>query len=90
MFCADLSRDEQSGLMPFVRENPVKPGTLYIWFTGAYQDPRYPTLPMYYHEYLELASIGEYRAWSEEEKQRNVRALHEQRRREIQQQGHLD
>jgi len=61
-FCANLAGHE--GTESFIVNNPIKPDMVYQWLETAYKDPKYPSIPQYHHEYVELVSIKEYPGYS--------------------------
>lgn len=62
----------------FVWKDRIKSREIYAWIQIVYQHPKYPGLPMYYHEYAILTSVKEYATWTEEHDTNTRRALNQQ------------
>jgi hypothetical protein len=84
-FCADLAltNDDRKQGYFLDREPSPEPDVMYEWLEFSYKDPKYPTLPRYYHEPVNLASLNEFATWSKEQQIKTSRTRHEQRRREL-------
>ena len=89
-FCADLALENDDSKRRYFlnREPNPEPDVMYEWLEIAYKDPRYPTLPQYYHEPVGLALLSEFAVWSQEQQNKTSQALHEQKRKELT--GHED
>jgi hypothetical protein len=75
-FCSNLSG--HLAFRFFVWKDRIKSREIYAWIQIGYQDPKYPGLPMYYHEYAILTSVKEYASWTEEQDTSTRRTLNQQ------------
>src|SRR5262245_36241801 len=74
-FCSELS-DSSEGAHYFTEDENISSNHMYAWIEIQYRTTEYPNLPQYYHEFLPLATLSTYAAWSEDEKKAAYRELH--------------
>ena len=84
-FCADLAlQNDDSKRSYFLdRKSSPEPDVMYELLEIAYQDPKYPSLPQYYHEPVGLALLSEFAVWNKEQQIKTSQARHEQKRQEL-------
>ncbi len=84
-FCADLALQNGEGKRRYFgdREPSPEPDIMYEWLEIAYKDPKYPSIPQYYHEPIGLVSLSEFGTWSKEQQIKMSQARHEQKRQEL-------
>jgi hypothetical protein len=81
-FCAKLT-DTSGAVHSFVKTRSIDSSDVYAWIELQYRTAEYPDLPQYYHEFLPIASLETYTAWSEAEKQAAYRRLYEVKQKEF-------
>jgi len=78
-----MNEHQQPGSL--VRDYKLTGEDIYTWVELGYTTRDYPGLPQYYHEFVRLAPISDYKAWSPEQRQNAVRAIREQKEMEFRQ-----
>jgi hypothetical protein len=82
--CSDLTgTNEETGLKSFVKEENLESEIMYAWFQFSYRVPESPTLPLYHHELVKLASFQEFSRWSPENQVKIFRQRQEERKNEL-------
>jgi hypothetical protein len=65
------------------KEFSPEPDSMYEWLEVVYEDSRYPGIPQYFKEPVEIASLGEFATWNKDQQIKTSQARHEQKRQEL-------
>jgi hypothetical protein len=80
-FCSELVMQSGGQSHYFAgREFSPEPGSMYEWLEVAYEDSRYPGIPQYFKEPVELAALGEFATWNKYQQIKTSQARYEQKR----------
>jgi hypothetical protein len=84
-FCVDLAlENDDSKRRYFLDRKPSpEPDVMCEWLEIAYKDRKYPSIPQYYHEPVDLALLSEFATWNKEQQVNISQARHEQKRQEL-------
>ncbi len=66
LFCSELSEEA-------IERERFLDDVMYMWAMVIYQNPKWPTLPQYYHEPVSLIPISKYKEWDEETCSKEIR-----------------
>ena len=87
--CRNLSgSNDERGLSQFVEKEKLESENMYAWFQFSYSVSESPTLPLYHHELVKLASFQEFSGWTLEEKTKIFRQKQDERKNELLDAGH--
>jgi len=84
-FCADLALENDDSKRRYFQDHEPSPtpDIMHEWLEFSYKDPKYPSLPQYYHEPIDLAPMNEFATWNKEQQVKASQARHEQKRQEL-------
>jgi hypothetical protein len=85
-FCPCLSGEREDWITAFISTEGIKGDDVYMWVEISYRVRDYPAIPQYCHEYVVLAPINVYAAWTVEECHIARRTLYEQKLKEFERQ----
>ncbi len=82
--CSNLTgSNDEPGLESFVQKENLGSEFMYAWFQFSYRMPESPTLPLYHHELINLASLQEFSKWSLDDQAKMFRKRQEERKNEL-------